>query len=378
MSLHDTVADTIGAIYDAAMAPERWVEALDRVCALFDGATVASLNMEDFGPIAPHADYWVCSTIDRGMVDWYRSEYALNPDKNEIYEYYPRFPLVKPFQRTEFLSDADYVTTEQYELWHGPMNFFYLVSSKVYSAESAFALFHIARRRQSGDYGAADVARMGVLALHVRRAVQMQRRFALAEAAHASLDGVAWAILYVDAAGRILSCNATAEALLRAGDGLSLRRGRLVASAPRETGALLAAIRQAAVCADGEASPPAILALPRPSTKRALEVLVAPVRRPANRPGQPPTVALFVSDPERRAEPSPDALRRLYGLSKAEAALAAALVDGSGLGEAAERLGIGQATAKTQLQAVFAKTDTRRQAQLVNLLLKGPAALRVR
>ncbi len=257
------------------------------------------------------------------------------------------------------------------------MNFFYLVSSKVYSAESAFALFHIARRRQSGDFGADDVARMGVLAPHVRRAVQMQRRFALAEAEHASLDRLPWAIVVVDAAGRLLSCNATGEALLRAGDGLALRRGRLAAAAPKETGALLSAIRQAGVAADGAAQPPAALALPRPSLKRPLEVLVAPLRRTPARPGQPAAVALFVSDPERRAEPAVDALRRLYGLSKAEATLAVALVDGSGLGEAAARLGISRATAKTQLQAVFAKTDTRRQAQLVHLLLKGPTALQV-
>ncbi len=77
MSLDDTVADTIGAIYDAAMAPERWVEALDRVCALFDGGTEASLNMEDFGPATQQAQYWTCSTIDRAMVDFYISEFAL-------------------------------------------------------------------------------------------------------------------------------------------------------------------------------------------------------------------------------------------------------------------------------------------------------------
>lgn len=378
MSLDDTVADTIGAIYDAALAPERWVEALDRVCALFDGATVASLNIEDFCPETQQAQYWVCSTIDRGMVDFYQEHYALNTKTNVIYELYPAFPLVCPFRRTEFVSDRAFVLTQQYEEFEKPQGWFYILSSKVVSSNNAFALFHLTRAQQSGDYGADDVARMGVLAPHVRRSVQMQRRFALAEAAHASLDRLPWAILVVDAGGGLLSCNAAGEALLRCGDGLSLRRGRLVAAAPRETGALWSAIRQAGVAADGGAQPPAALALPRPSLKRPLEVLIAPQRPSPARPGQPPAVTLFVSDPERRAEPAADALRRLYGLSKAEATLAVALVDGSGLGEAAARLGISRATAKTQLQAVFAKTDTRRQAQLVHLLLTGPATLCVR
>lgn len=375
MSLDDGAAATIGAIYDAALAPERWVDALDRVAALFDGGAQASLNMEDFGPANPQACYWTCGTVDRAMVDFYISEFALNLQNNQIYQLYPVFPLVEPFRRTDYVPDSDYVRQEIYEVWHRPMNFYYLISSKVFSSDSAFALFHVARKRDSGDFGTDDVARMGLLAPHVRRAVQMQRRLALAAAEHAALDGLPWAIVFVDAGGRVLSHNHAAAELLRAGDGLGLRRGQLVAAAPRETALLLAAIRQAGLAADGGSRPPAALALPRPSLKRALEVLVAPVRNPAARPGLPPAVVLFVADPERRAEPGLVVLARLYGFTRAEAALAAALVAGDGLGEAAERLGIALSTAKTQLQAIFAKTDTRRQAQLVSVLLKSPAIL---
>lgn len=375
MSLDENAAATIGAIYDAAMAPALWDQALDRLAALFRPTSTVCLAMERFGSSAPDATYWCGSSIEREMQDYYRRELAFNSDKATMYLYYPRFPLVSPFLRTSMETDEDFIAADSYELWNRPMNMFYFVSSKVFATEDEIALLHLGRKRSDGDFGAEDVARLAVLAPHVRRAVQMQRRLALAEAAHASLDGLAWAIAFVDAEGRLLSCNAAAEALLAAGDGLALRRGRLVAVAPRETGALRAAIRQAALAVAGAAAPPAVLALPRPSLKRALEVLVAPLRGEAARPGQPPTVAVFVSDPERRAKPAAEVLRGLYGLSRAEAALAAALVEGHGLGAAADRLGISQATAKTQLQAVFAKTDTSRQAQLVHLLLRGPAML---
>jgi DNA-binding CsgD family transcriptional regulator len=44
-----------------------------------------------------------------------------------------------------------------------------------------------------------------------------------------------------------------------------------------------------------------------------------------------------------------------------------AIVETGGVRETAEALGISQATVKTHLHRLFAKTDTRRQADLVKL-----------
>jgi DNA-binding CsgD family transcriptional regulator/PAS domain-containing protein len=57
-----------------------------------------------------------------------------------------------------------------------------------------------------------------------------------------------------------------------------------------------------------------------------------------------------------------------YGLTPAEARLAAELVGGASLAEAAAKAGIAYQTARTQLKAVFAKTGAHRQAELVALL----------
>ena len=45
-----------------------------------------------------------------------------------------------------------------------------------------------------------------------------------------------------------------------------------------------------------------------------------------------------------------------------------AVVQVGGVPEVAEALGIGEATVKTHLQRLFAKTDTSRQAELVKLV----------
>jgi DNA-binding CsgD family transcriptional regulator len=66
--------------------------------------------------------------------------------------------------------------------------------------------------------------------------------------------------------------------------------------------------------------------------------------------------------------PSATRLRALFDLTHAEAKLAQHLSRGDSLEEVAEKLSIKMTTARTQLAAVFAKTETRRQAKLVAVL----------
>ena len=71
---------------------------------------------------------------------------------------------------------------------------------------------------------------------------------------------------------------------------------------------------------------------------------------------------------EPKPRPNASLLSKIFGLTFAEAKLAAALADGTSLEEAAEELHISRETARSQLKIVFGKTDTHRQSQLVALL----------
>ena len=50
-------------------------------------------------------------------------------------------------------------------------------------------------------------------------------------------------------------------------------------------------------------------------------------------------------------------------------------MQGLGLDEIADRLGLSRHTTRQHLRQVFQKTATHRQAELVRLLLRGPAGL---
>jgi DNA-binding CsgD family transcriptional regulator len=66
-------------------------------------------------------------------------------------------------------------------------------------------------------------------------------------------------------------------------------------------------------------------------------------------------------------------LRELYGLTPAESALATLLAEGKTLQEAAGLRGVTHQTARSQLKSIFSKTATRRQSELLRLLLSLPA-----
>jgi DNA-binding CsgD family transcriptional regulator len=62
-------------------------------------------------------------------------------------------------------------------------------------------------------------------------------------------------------------------------------------------------------------------------------------------------------------------------LTEAEARLAALLGAGDELRSAAAKLGITYGTARARLSGIFEKTQTRRQAELIRVLLAGLMAL---
>ena len=78
--------------------------------------------------------------------------------------------------------------------------------------------------------------------------------------------------------------------------------------------------------------------------------------------------ALFVRKAGLDAPSPPEAIARLYKLTPSELRVLLAVVEVGGVPEVAEALGIGEATVKTHLHRLFAKTETSRQADLVKLV----------
>jgi DNA-binding CsgD family transcriptional regulator len=78
---------------------------------------------------------------------------------------------------------------------------------------------------------------------------------------------------------------------------------------------------------------------------------------------------IFVNDPDKNTKPTVVQLREKFGMTPAEAGFAGEILKGDGIQAAADRLSISRATARTHLSRIFDKTGTRRQAELVRLLI---------
>ena len=79
---------------------------------------------------------------------------------------------------------------------------------------------------------------------------------------------------------------------------------------------------------------------------------------------------LVLADPQSRSEPTVLLLHQVFGLTTAEARLAAGLLKGLDLQEIAELHQVSVGTLRVQLKSIFAKTQTNRQAQLVAMLAR--------
>lgn len=235
----------------------------------------------------------------------------------------------------------------------------------------------VAVHRPHGDapFGAREAARLDALWPHVARVMRLRaclkEERAGRRAAERDLDASGGATMVLDRSMRVRRLSAAAKAVLDARDGLALVNGALSATDRAAAEALRAGVaatvdraplrRSAYLCA-------------RPSGRAAYRLLLLPAG-PKGEDG-----ALLQVDDPTGGDPG---LRRLwvsqaYGLTAAETELADRLLNGLSLKESAEDRGIGLETARTQLSALFAKTGTRRQAELLTLLGKLSRATRVR
>ena len=86
--------------------------------------------------------------------------------------------------------------------------------------------------------------------------------------------------------------------------------------------------------------------------------------------GPKAAVAIFIRAPEDDVISLREILADCYALTKAELRLATQLYEGLSLADAAARNSVSLETVRAQLKAVFDKTNTRRQSELVALLLR--------
>jgi DNA-binding CsgD family transcriptional regulator len=260
--------------------------------------------------------------------------------------------------------------------WMRPQGLRHCVAGLLERSAHAVAGLGVMRREGSRPFGEADVELLRRLAPHVQRALRLLAVRGLSgverEAAQRIGDALRLGALFVAGSGQILGASRRAAALLEAPSGPHLKDGKLVARTPAET----RAFRELIAAATRAAPKPAVggaLALSRPGDRPPLLVLVSPLRGEQADPAWtvPPVAIVILRAPEDVPVPSQAELRSLFALTPAEARVACLLPERT-VEEIARDLGVRVATVRSHVQRLLAKTGTRRQSELVRLLVSGP------
>lgn len=205
---------------------------------------------------------------------------------------------------------------------------------------------------------------------HFRRIGQLARArgLGIADGAVAALDAVDAGAIIVDHAGRVLRMNTRGEDLC--GSALTICGGIM---RPRCAGARAGFERMVLHAASPHATQDLdfINAVPLPrEVGRPLLAEAIPLKGAAEDVFQQAKAIVILTDPDERTSVVARIVRmaQAFGMTRSETRVAARLVHGDAIPDIAEALAISPGTVRTHLKSLFLKTGTHRQAELAALL----------
>lgn len=185
------------------------------------------------------------------------------------------------------------------------------------------------------------------------------------------LDKLDRGVILMDAKGKVVDANTLAARVIRAGDGIALRSGRLVFADPVLDARMVQAIvRREAGTLNGRA---VIAARVGCNGSDAYSIVVAPV--PADADERDVAFFALLYAPNGQRDISTDVLRELYGLTRAQADVVRSLFTGRSVEDTARALDLSLNTVRTHLKHVFTRCAVGSQAELLHLLTNGPNRL---
>lgn len=360
----DAVSGAIAGFYQAAYDHAVWPETIEHLCRLFDGSKACICR---HGPNLTPDDV-VTTPADPVYAKRFIDEHAYQP--NPLLEAYEAAPVGVVY------NDHDLVGTERlrrsrfWNEWMAPQDMYGGLAGKVMRAGASTWFVDVQRGRHQDGFDGADAELLQTLLPHLRRAAEIGWRFRTNSMLASAFAHLTHGVVMVDGNQQIVSLNAAADAVFTRGD-LVCRMGRLASRDTATTRALHQLIADVCRHSDGIPGTGGDLLIRCPHTDLPqLSLSVAPLKGEAAHGDSLAVVFIRELDGDRRDDMVPR-LQSLFGFTRKEAEIGAALTTGRSLKEAAARGQIGITTARTHLAAMLRKTHTTGQVQLVALLIRA-------
>lgn len=364
-----SVSDLLQRIYQCCMEPDRWSTVLDDLCA-FTGARSAVVQLARrseprMRTLIIHSDSHTAKlTGGKHISD------CDNPRMLTCYS--PPRPGVTIFRDEEYFEEDDPVLRSLHQKLAGmDLGSFLGARIELSNNETVLLALHGALDampfRASADCANAASIITSLLP-HLGQAFQisktMERGRHLAEIQKSVLDKLSFGLLVVDGAGNIEIMNKSAISILSYTQHNSrppLGKNDLIIKVERILKEITRKIRE-------NHSFSGMMEI----GGRGINVFAIPVEKSHHSHLDRILVILAASRPHF---PWAQVLRSMYGLTEAEALVAAAICEGRSLNEYARQRGVSTETVRYQLKRSLAKTGSRRQADLIRLVYSSACSM---
>jgi DNA-binding CsgD family transcriptional regulator len=363
----------IGSIYDRVGQPDEWPELLEDLTG-FVGGRVGQLAV--FSLDGTRKPMWAVSGFDRTQYRTFLYRHATED---------PRLPYIlsnqgKVICAEEGVDPAQFRETALFKEVVRPFGIEHSLVTYFAKEADVMATLAAMRDEEAGPFQSAEVRRLAMLVPHLRRAFEfyalMRQASERSSDLASALDLLDAAVILTDSRLRVAHANRAAEELAKSRTGLSLDKGSLALKDGHCSRRIARAASEALAAASGDATITQAdhIAITCGESGTPYRVSLHPLsKRPAGTGSRVKAELAVVirSGSPKTQESSAVRLQRLFGLTTAEAILANAVASGRSLNAHAQDRGIAISTVRTQLRALFAKTETHRQGELVARLREG-------
>jgi DNA-binding CsgD family transcriptional regulator len=381
-SAEEIPSPLLASLYGVLDDQKRWSEFLHGFCG-FVGTAYASVLSLTFGP-----DPRLRSFFWWGLSD---------EDVREYQTYWAgRDPWVKGKDLSgqipgavagsvDFCPDDQLEVNEFYLGFLKPRNLHYGARAVLFKRERVSTILSTLRSKDPGRLTVAELDRMRSLVPHLQRVLRIQGETGDLATERDLLSGLfdqtAIGLVLLDQSGAVLAANSSARAVMDRGELLFTENGLLRSPCKACDRALQEAIHHALhrfeKTPGGEAVSLGQQSLDSEAAGPRLRLLVGPAHHRGTRDPSPvsPAVMVHIVDPAAPPHIDREMLRRVFSLSRAEAAVAEKLACGLSVAGTAGSLHVSHHTVRSHIKNLFLKTGTAQQSALVSLILRLQAPL---
>lgn len=359
------VDTTVAAFQEAALSPERWPHALDKLKRTFggSGAVAQMIGPQGFS-IFTNPD-WQETIEDYVRGDWAkvntRMDRGLALTRKGRSGFLTEFLMFTPEELARDQFQQDFAAKHEMDAEAG------LVVARHGGAQFVLT---VPRGKKLGSYDLQELRYMNRLASMLVETCHLSLRLKLASAQSLvkTMSSRGEAIALLSPNGSVLFNTSAFERLL--GDQIILRAGRVRAVDPRSDAKVLALIARTGLWPEPAAHDLKPVVIPRPSG-HPLVLRCQPIAGAARDFLGLARTILIVDDLAARPRPAAaELVAEAFGLTPSESRLAIRLGAGESLREATDAESITYETGRMRLKSVFQKTGTGRQVELALLVAR--------